>query len=269
MAGVQPLPLCHQLAFARLWLDPIFWTRSHIRKLGCQFENADADHTDYTKATNGINSTPWTRLSMATSPSLTELFVLHPNPANRLDCFREILGIAGPWERGLFPDERYGYFHSMIAKNTNILFMRLTNSKTSQGAPFVFQSIQPSSWVDYKIFYYRKHMRAYPEESPPRLIGFLDYRSLEKHRKSRFKPKKRHRSGSEEYDYSGLERVTPRSWMEDPFLLFILLGIAQLHRRKCKGASFHKGLMVCSRLVFQSVQLEIHNSPVILIAFTI
>lgn len=113
-------------------------------------------------------------------------------------------------------------------------------------------------------------MRAYPEESPPRLIGFLDYHSLEEVRKSRFKRKRRRCSGSDVYDYAGLERATPKFWIEDPFLLFILLGIAQLHRRKCRGASFQKGLMVCPLLVFlQSVQFEIYISPVILTAFII
>lgn len=126
--------------------------------------------------------------------------------------------------------------------------LRRTNSTHSEGRPFFFQKVKirrdlADIPVDYKIFSDRKHIKAHLAEDPPRAIGYLNYDELRKFRGHQYQSR-RLRSGEKVLgEDSG--PYTPLSWRKDPFLLFILLGIAQTLRLKYKGASSNKTLTVC------------------------
>ncbi|CAI7617772.1 unnamed protein product [Penicillium pancosmium] len=123
--------------------------------------------------------------------------------------------------------------------------LRRTDSTHSEGRPFFFQKVKirrdsADTLVDYKIFSHRKHIKAHLAEDPPRTIGYLNYEELWKLRGHQYQSRRR-RSGEKVLDEDSAQ-YTPLSWRKDPFMLFILLGIAQTHRLKYKGASSNKTL---------------------------
>jgi hypothetical protein len=126
--------------------------------------------------------------------------------------------------------------------------LRRANSTHSEGRPFFFQKVKirrdsADTPVDYKIFSHRKHIKAHLAEDPPRAIGYLDYGELWKFRGHQYQSRRR-RSGEKVLDEDS-GPYTPLSWRKDPFLFFILLGIAQTHRLKYQGASSNKTFTVC------------------------
>ncbi|KAK5788032.1 hypothetical protein VI817_010528 [Penicillium citrinum] len=74
---------------------------------------------------------------------------------------------------------------------------------------------------------HREHIRSNPAEDPPRFIGYLDYEELRdlRERKTSFKRRRPSLEGS--YFARRCSRWTTNTWTRDPYLLFMLLAIAE------------------------------------------
>ncbi|KAJ5976399.1 hypothetical protein N7481_010106 [Penicillium waksmanii] len=220
MADTKPLPLCRHLAAAGLWRYPSLWSNTELRRLGCQIQNIDPDYAEHNKDHNWVGNAPCSRLAASRRPSLAEMFAIHPHHPTRLECLTDILAWGPSWEKGPFPNLR-------------------------EGRPFFFQNVKirrdsADTPVDYKIFSHRKHIKAHLAEDPPRAIGYLNYVELWKFRGLQYQSRRR-RSVDKVLDKDS-GPYTPLSWRKDPFLFFILLGIAQTHRLQYNGASSNETL---------------------------
>ncbi|KAJ5745008.1 hypothetical protein N7533_009878 [Penicillium manginii] len=216
MTGEKPRPLSHHLATARIWRYPSLWSNADLSRLGCRFENVDPDYVDYNKDHKWVGSAPCSRLATVRQPSLAEMFAIHPHHPTRLECLTEILAWGPSWTKGPFPNLREG--RPFFFQNVNI-------RRSSNGAS-----------PRYKIFSHRKHIKAHLAEDPPRVIGYLNYEEMWKFR-GRQSESRRHPRLEQKVMGGKAGPSTLANWRTEPFLLFILLGIAQIHRLKYNDAS--------------------------------
>lgn len=101
--------------------------------------------------------------------------------------------------------------------------------------------------MSYRIFSHRKYIKAHLAEDPPRAIGYLNYEELWKFRGLQNQSKstrRRHRSEEKALDKESIPYKS-QDWRVDPVILFTLLGMAQNHSLKYKGASSNETLTVC------------------------
>jgi len=70
-------------------------------------------------------------------------------------------------------------------------------------------------------------------------VGYFHYPSVEQHRKQILKPRRHHEDGGHNAGWGlywkRLSRITPKEWSRDPYLVCVLLAIAQLQVRSVES----------------------------------
>lgn len=114
------------------------------------------------------------------------------------------------------------------------------------GPPFFFQNRRPRHSPPYSMFFHTQHIQEHQKEDPPRFVGFFDYEELRQLRATVLGPPKcRHDAATGKIWAVQLARSNPPAWTQDPYLLFLLLALAQSRHPKDQGALFHEAPTVC------------------------
>lgn len=97
-----------------------------------------------------------------------------------------------------------------------------SNDVDSPGRPFYFQSKKNLNILQFAIFLDREKIQRDSVEDPPRFIGYLDYQDLRDLRERKLVYRYRNsRQRRQPLPYN--------FWTRDPYVLFMLLAIAQNH----------------------------------------
>ncbi|KKK26528.1 hypothetical protein ARAM_006128 [Aspergillus rambellii] len=113
-------------------------------------------------------------------------------------------------------------------------------NKRREGSGFTFagQSIhQPL----YKVFHRRHHFDQTASQEPPPLISYLNYTDISGGRWHQFRPSPHPSKGCNSpvrrICNKKLAQIKPEKWEEDPYLVYVLLCLAQLQERDFKPSS--------------------------------
>ncbi|EXK35729.1 hypothetical protein FOXG_14743 [Fusarium oxysporum f. sp. lycopersici 4287] len=197
----------------RFHVHPLFWTSKHLQVLHCHFKHHD---------------------SAALLPSLPPSPPLSPSTDTDLDFNRLVpLLTNGPWT-----SSRFASFSVM---------MRARGIINANARPhFLYNKIRFHT-PECEVF---KTSDVYNLERRP-IIGHFQYEELIKQRKRANRPKRHPVPGSsnspaERLSQRRLRDLTPDLWFEDPYLVCILLSLAQLQwqRRKTTPEAFFVRLLV-------------------------
>ncbi|KAF4949956.1 hypothetical protein FGADI_8557 [Fusarium gaditjirri] len=200
----QPTPITkslHRICVEnpRFHVHPLFWTCKHLQVLHCQFNHLDS-----------------------TSPSLS----LPPSPplSPSSDTDRDLARLVPRMKNGEFASGRFACFCVM---------MRPRGIIKAYGRPYFLYNKAKLHMVECNVF---KIDEVYNFEQPP-IIGHFQYDELVKQRKRANRPRRHPVPGTlnlpaERLYQRRLRDLTPAMWFEDPYLVCILLSLAQFQRQK-------------------------------------
>jgi hypothetical protein len=185
----------------RFLVHPLFWTSEHLRVLHCHFEHLN---------------------SAALSPSLPPSPPLSPSSDTDSDLTRIVPLLLN----GRFPSTKFACFSKL---------MRARGVINAQDRPrFLYNKLRlhtPECDVFLTSDVHKLQQRP--------IIGYFQYEELVKQRERALTPKRHPVAGADNLPVERLYQrrlrdLTPALWSEDPYLVCILLSLAQLqwHKRR-------------------------------------
>ncbi|GKU08413.1 hypothetical protein FLAG1_11214 [Fusarium langsethiae] len=203
----EPTPITkslHRLCVenGRFHVRPIFWTSKHLQVLHCHFNHVD---------------------SSALAPSLPPSPPLSPNS----DAEREVLIIVPRITDGKFAKGRFACF-SILMRARGIIYI-------DRRPHFLYQK-RILHTPECNIF---NLSDAYNFEVPP-ILGHFQYDELIRKRERAIRPKRHPVPGSanlpaERLYQRRLQELTPALWFEDPYLVCVMISLAQIQWKTRKG----------------------------------
>ncbi|KAF6528295.1 hypothetical protein HZS61_008597 [Fusarium oxysporum f. sp. conglutinans] len=199
----------------RFHVHPLFWTSKHLRVLHCQFNHVNSGSPSF---------------SLPPSPPLS--------PSNDND--RDLVRLVPLMTNGEFASCRFACFS---------LMMRAHGIVNAQRRPhFLYQKLILHT-PECNVF---KFSNAYNFEVRP-MLGHFQYDELVKKRERAIKPRRHPVPGSsnlpaERLYERRLRDLTPALWFEDPYLVCVMISLAQIQWkiRKGRGESYFVRLLVTS-----------------------
>ncbi|KAF5620909.1 uncharacterized protein FTJAE_11534 [Fusarium tjaetaba] len=187
----------------RFLVHPLCWTSEHLRVLHCHFK-----HLDSSSAPPPFPLPPAPPPASHGGPDLTE------------DLIHSMLN-------GPYTDTKFASFTLLMYPLGVIPFRRET--------PFFYNQLQVHT---PKCEVYRTDNVQKLEQQP--IIGYFQYDELIKERERALVPRSHPVPGAsnlpvERLSQRRLHDLTPARWFEDPYLVCVLLSLAQLQRQKRKS----------------------------------
>ncbi|KAF5251046.1 hypothetical protein FANTH_3807 [Fusarium anthophilum] len=187
----------------RFLVHPLFWTSEHLRVLHCHFKQLDPS-----SAPPPFPLPPAPRPASHGGPDLTE------------DLVRSLLN-------GPYPDTRFSSFTLLMYPLSVVPFRPETH--------FFYNKLQ--LYVPECEVYRTDNI--YEFEQQP-IIGYFQYDGLIKQRERALTPRSHPLPGAsnlpcERLSQRRLRNLTPARWFEDPYLVCVLLSLAQLQCQKRKS----------------------------------
>lgn len=180
----------------RFSVHPIFWTSKHLQVLHCHFK-----HLDSSNAPPPFPLPPAPRPASHGGPDLTE------------DLIHSILN-------GPYTDTKFAAFTLLMYPLGVVPFRRET--------PFFYNKLELH--IPQCEVYRTDNIREF-EQQPT--IGYFQYDELVKQRERALVPRSHPAPGAsnlpcERLSQRRLRNLTPARWFEDPYLVCVLLSLAQL-----------------------------------------
>ncbi|CAI7603781.1 unnamed protein product [Penicillium glandicola] len=191
-------------------VEPICWTSRHLEILGCRFEHLDHVPADDIEP-NANTSQPI-------------------DDGKKLEKRRGVT----PTHEEIFATARY-----IMSREDSFEFLvfPLLNRKCER--PHFFFANKRIHRPQYNVFYRSRKRNQRASQAPRPMIGYLDYRDVEDYRQKMFPARcppdgLTNRPGGR-IRLKRIAQITPKNWSEDPYLLCVLLSLAQLqeyHRKE-------------------------------------
>ncbi|RKL01294.1 hypothetical protein BFJ68_g12383 [Fusarium oxysporum] len=183
----------------RFHVHPLFWTRKHLQVLHCQFNHVD---------------------SSALPPSLPP----SPPPSPSNDTDSDLSRLIPRLINGRFASGRFACFSKL---------MRARGIINAQLRPHLLYKKLRLHTPECEVF---RTSDVYNFEQRP-VIGHFQYEDLVKQRERANRPRRHPIPGArnlpaERLYQRRLRDLTPALWFEDPYLVCVLLSLAQLQRQK-------------------------------------
>ncbi|KAJ5566754.1 hypothetical protein N7535_006060 [Penicillium sp. DV-2018c] len=215
--GMEPQPLASLMRYHReLFVDPLFWTSRHLDLVGCRFKwLKQTEYTGDNTVMHQAQNKDGTHKSTDFDQEPVRLPTSDPSDARRLATISAATAKLGSLYRILVYE---GSAFEVLCES---------------GPKFYFAG-QGIHRPKYPVFRRRKKDNQPSENETQSLIGYFDYLDLFYGRKERLQP-----MGHPTYNNAPVARIfekrlaqiTPANWKEDPYLVCILLSIAQLQER--------------------------------------
>ncbi|KAH7220460.1 uncharacterized protein BKA55DRAFT_584958 [Fusarium redolens] len=185
----------------RFLVHPLFWTSEHLRVLHCHF-----NHLDFAPLPPSLPPSPPLSPSSDVEPDLSEIvqqLLNAPGPRTRFTCIYKLLR-----------------HHGLVS---------------TRWQPHFLYNKQRAHSPDCRVF---QSSAVHKLQQRP-MIGTFQYEELIKQRERALTPKRHPIAGADNLPVERLYQrrmrdLTPALWFEDPYLVCILLSLAQLqwqHRR--------------------------------------
>ncbi|KPM42074.1 hypothetical protein AK830_g4475 [Neonectria ditissima] len=196
------------------WLltHPIFWTAQHLELVECHFQSGDGDGAEGSLNQAGIETGLFdSREHDEASTQMAEIF------AKSLALRHKTCSLV-----------------NLLECNGSAL------EKASRDPPVFFFAKRPVEQPECTIFRIAKHCTRQQHQNALPVIGYFHYETLVSKRCQKLTPRPHPQKG-----YNGpvrrlcqrkLSKVTPQIWSQDPYLVCIMLSMAQSLARKPRPA---------------------------------
>ncbi|CDM29290.1 hypothetical protein DTO013E5_5980 [Penicillium roqueforti] len=190
-----------------LLVQPICWTSRHLDMLGCQFEHFDHVPPDDIE------------------PDL--------DPCQPIDHEQKLE------ERSRGTPEELFEGSSILSRPFGLSFLIWPLLNRRCETPYFFFANKRIHRPLYEVFYRCRKLSQPASQAPRPIVGYLDYCRVERYRGEMFIPRTPKHGGDNRPGWriqmKRVAQITPKNWSEDPYLLCVLLSLAQLqeyHRKE-------------------------------------
>ncbi|KAJ5998595.1 hypothetical protein N7451_006405 [Penicillium sp. IBT 35674x] len=196
-----------------LLVNPLFWTSSQLNALRCRFQ-----HMDYVPVEDAdIDQITRQRTDDTPNPELKK-------EMEEVEMFSTTA----------LPNKRIRFLLRLLLNERSIF------NKYQKGADLFFAGKavhQPS----YIMFCRRMQTAQSPSQNFRPLVGYMDYLQIDSSRRKRLMPhphpdNDRTNDVCQRISDIRVARATPLEWTEDPYLLCVLISMAQFQERTLEGS---------------------------------
>ncbi|KND91088.1 hypothetical protein TOPH_04348 [Tolypocladium ophioglossoides CBS 100239] len=210
-AGLSPKPLTELIRHHReIFVSPLFWTSRHLDLVGCRFEDVENvnDATEY----SGVGH-------ISTQPSNDDGLPIND------DKLIEIV-------------KRLAKHQTYTSKVSNLTVLLMGEGRAFDErckGPSFFWAGRSVHQPPYTVFLRHDHSSE-PRGRVTLRIGYIDYGNIgDRFCGQRYRELHRRQYPGKPRFWERLSELTPKEWSEDPYLLCILLSIAQRQERSSRS----------------------------------